>query len=98
MNLIVVGILLLKLCANLTSSVSQGITIICFKYDSDVLFLPKMANLNHLAIIFIIPNNLFFQNIDKIDCKKIKEELMEGGDNGGYHLGCNPKGRKCGLK
>ena len=91
MNLIVVGILLLKLCANLTSSVSPGITIICFKYDSDVFF-------NHLAIILIISNNLFFQNIDKIDCKKIKEELMEGGDNGGDHLGCNPKGKKCGLK
>ena len=59
------------------------------------------SNLNHRAFIFIISNNLFFQNIDKIDCEKEKEKLMEnerGENSGGEMLLCNPKGKKCWLK
>ena len=38
MKLIVVGILLFKLSANLVASESGGITIICFKYDSNIFW------------------------------------------------------------
>ena len=38
MNLIAVGVLLLKISANLISSESKGIAIICFIYDSDIFY------------------------------------------------------------
>ena len=45
----------------------------------------------------LILNNFFFQNVDEIDCEKIKEELM-GNNNGGEHLVCNPEGNEVLVK